>query len=96
MKKRFRVLLLPQEYPIAMQVRLISALAALHNILRIYDLDDKIIDEDYIPDVCDGSQMYSEGIVRTLSTEERGRAAKCRDDIAEAMWKDYMVQSRRR
>jgi len=70
MKKHFWVLLLPQEYPITMQVRLISALAALHNILWIYDLDDKIIDEDYILDVCDGSQMYSEGIECMLSTEE--------------------------
>jgi len=70
MKKRFRVLLLPQEYPIAMQVCLISALTALHNILQIYDPDDKIIDEDYILDVCNGSQTYSEGIEHTLSTEE--------------------------
>jgi hypothetical protein len=94
MKKRLRVLLLRQEYPTKMQVRLVSALAALHNILRIYDPDDRVIDDDFIPDVCDNSQVYSERIERTLSAEERGRATKRRDDIAQAMWRDYMAQSR--
>ena len=68
MKKCFQVLLLLKEYPITMQVCLISALAALYNILWIYDPDDKIINEDYKPDGCDDSQMYSEGIECTLST----------------------------
>ena len=72
MKKRFRVLLLPQEYPIEMQVRLVSALAALHNIIRVYDPDDRVIDDDYIPDVRNSSQTYGEGIERTISAEERG------------------------
>ena len=68
MKKCFQVLLLLKEYPITMQVCLISALAALYNILWIYDPDDKIINEDYILDGCDDSQIYSEGIECTLST----------------------------
>jgi len=93
MKKRFWVLLLPQEYPIEMQVCLVPTLTVLHNIIWVYDPNDKVIDEDFIPDTCNDSQTYSEGIEHSLSAEERGRAAKCRDDIAQVMWRDYMVQS---
>jgi len=70
MKKRFQVLLLPQEYLIEMQVHLVPALAVLHNIIWVYDPDDKVINEDFIPDTRDDSQTYSEGIERSLSAEE--------------------------
>jgi hypothetical protein len=70
MKKHFQVLLLPQEYPIEMQVCLVPALAVLHNILWVYNPDDRVIDEDFIPDTHDNSQTYSEGIECSLSVEE--------------------------
>jgi hypothetical protein len=75
---------------------LVPALAVLHNILQVYDPDDRVIDEDFIPDTCDNSQTYSKGIECSLSAEERGRAAKHRDDIMQAMWNNYVVQSHRR
>jgi hypothetical protein len=70
MKKHFWVLVLPQEYPIKMQVRLVPVLAVLHNILQVYDSNDRVIDEDFIPDTHNNSQTYSEGIERSLSVEE--------------------------
>jgi len=70
MKKQFWVLLLPQEYPIEMQVHLVPALAVLHNIIRVYDPDDKVINEDFISDTHNDSQTYSEGIKHSLSAEE--------------------------
>ena len=76
-----------------MQVHLVPALAVLHNIIWVYDPNDKVIDEDFIPDMCNDSQIYSEGIECSLSAEERGRATKHRDNIAQAMWRDYVVQS---
>jgi len=92
-KKQFQVLLLSQEYLIKMQVCLVPTLAVLHNIIQVYDPNDKVIDEDFIPDTRDDSQTYSEGIERSLSAEEQGRATKHRDDIAQVMWRDYVVQS---
>jgi len=76
-----------------MQVRLVPILAVLHNIIWVYDPDDKVINEDFIPDTCNDSQTYSEGIECSLSAEEQGRAAKHRDNIAQVMWRDYVVQS---
>jgi hypothetical protein len=70
MKKCFQVLLLPQEYLIEMQVCLVPMLAVLYNILWVYDPNDRVIDEDFIPDTCDNSQTYSEGIECSLSAEE--------------------------
>ena len=49
MKKRFRVLLLPQEYPIVTQVQLVSALAVVHNFIRLFDPRDKELNDKQIP-----------------------------------------------
>src|ERR1700731_2614135 len=39
-KKRFKVLVIPQEYNIKTQAKLVSALAVLHNFIRIHDPED--------------------------------------------------------
>jgi hypothetical protein len=49
MKKHFRVLLLPQEYPIEVQVQLVSALVVMHNFIRVFDPRDEELNENHIP-----------------------------------------------
>ena len=47
LKKCFKVLLLPQAYPLESQACLVSALAVVHNFILIHDLsNNEFIDDD--------------------------------------------------
>jgi hypothetical protein len=94
MKKRFRVLLLAQEYPIEAQVQLVSALVVVHNYIRIFDPRDKELNEKHIPR--ENSENTMTDIERVRVADEQGKAARCREEIMQAMWKDYEARSRRR
>jgi hypothetical protein len=86
LKKRFKVLLFAQPYSLHDQARLASALAVVHNFIMIHNPSDS----DFIED--DGNQVQGE-IRRVeehvISQEERGRAAERREQIAQAMWRNY-------
>jgi hypothetical protein len=86
LKKRFKILSFAQPYSLHNQARLPSALAVIHNFIMIYDPSD----DDFVED--DGNQVQGE-IRRTeehvISQEERGRAAERREQIAQAMWRNY-------
>ena len=91
MKKRFRVLLLPQEYPIVTQVQLVSALAVVHNFIRLFDPRDKELNDKQIPqETSENSMMDTE---RIGLADDRGNASRHREEIAQAMWRDYKARS---
>ena len=97
LKKRFKVLLLAQEYSFATQAQIVPALAALHNFILIHDPSD--ISEDRLdtepePNTDrDDTWSRNQGAV---SQEERTRAAERRERIALAMWEDYIARRSRR
>jgi hypothetical protein len=95
MKKRFRVLLLAQEYSFATQAQIIPALAVLHNFISLHDpgkTSELELELETGSDADDAWSIHQAAIPR----EERTRAAKHRDRIASEMWKDYTARHRNR
>jgi hypothetical protein len=97
LKKRFKVLLLAQEYSLASQTQIVSALAALHNFIvihnpgEIFQPDDEVgMDLDL--DLEDSQSSHQAAVSR----EEQTRAALHRDSIAKAMWEKYVLRLARR
>jgi hypothetical protein len=90
LKKRFRVIVSAPAYDCSFQARLIQALIAIHNFIRIHDPSD-----EPNPDAEDPAQDGGEDAGRAgelqkhISVVERNRAAARRDQIAKAMWQDY-------
>lgn len=81
------MLVVPQEYSLEFQARLVSALAVIHNFIRIHDPGD--IEEDSEDEGEDTSYTNTQINERNLPADERGRAGERRERIAHAMWKDY-------
>ena len=46
-KKRFRILHLGSEFPMHIQAQLPAALAAIHNFIRLHDLEDGDLDGSF-------------------------------------------------
>ena len=84
-----------QEYPLRSQAQLVSALAVVHNLIRIHDPDDLPEDKD---DKDEGREEDRDiGTLQgNITTNERERAVEHRDEIAQAMWADYERRGRRR
>ena len=98
-KRRFKVLVIAQEYSPEMQSRLISGLAVIHNFIRAYDPSD--LPEDSEMETVTGLSGEVERMTANLAdqavgSEERNRAAERRDTIALAMWDDYQRNQRGR
>jgi hypothetical protein len=98
LKRRFKVLTAAQEYPIDFQARLVSALAVIHNFIRIHDprepedeYDDEPEDEDNTED--EGNPGDNMANSSTVHGAERGRAADRRERIAQNMWRDYQIHA---
>ena len=98
-KRRFKVLVIAQEYSLETQSQLISGLAVLHNFIRIHDptdtLDEDLAEEEPTnqdPGSIDNSNLRE----RALGNEERERAAERREAIARAMWQDYQHKRQRK
>ena len=68
-----------------------SALAVIHNFIRIHDPSDISLDEDEDEDFqqTDGQADQADQSGRLDQADERGYAADRRDQIARAMWRDY-------
>ena len=93
LKKRFKVLLLAQEYSLASQAQIVPALAALHNFIVTHDPSEISLQEvETEPNADDVWSTYQAAIPR----EERTRAGQRRDNIALAMWEEYNARSSRR
>ncbi|KAF8480170.1 hypothetical protein DFH94DRAFT_630753 [Russula ochroleuca] len=92
-KRCFSVLGHPQEYLLDDQVCLVSALAVIHNFIRVYNLNDIAKDLDdsegnQTPGENERQEPQDEHVRPTLA-DKQGHAAECRDQITCAMWRDY-------
>jgi hypothetical protein len=83
------VLTAAQEYPLKDQAHLVSALAVVHNFIRIHDPNDIPLAEDEEDQQANGQADQAN---QTHPVDKRGRAAERRDRIARAMWRDYRHQ----
>jgi hypothetical protein len=93
LKKRFKVLLLAQEYSLATQTQIVPALAALHNFIIIHDPSE--ISEHEVETEPNADDAWSNDQA-AVPDEERTRAAARRDSIATAMWEEYVSRLARR
>ena len=98
-KRRFKVLMIAQEYSPEMQLQLISGLAVIHNFICTYDPSN--LPEDSEMEMATGlsgevERMTANLADQAISSEERNQAAECRDTIALAMWDDYQCNQRGR
>jgi hypothetical protein len=86
--------LVAQEYPFATQTQIISAVALLHNFIIMNDPDEISILDDIEPEASlDDSWSLHQS---TVPHDERTRAARRRDRIADEMWTDYNARPARR
>jgi hypothetical protein len=90
LKKRFRIIAEANDYPMEMQAKLMPALCALHNFIRIYDpADDMDITEEEIESAVSQEQPASGTYHSGIAAAETARAAERRDQIAQQMWASY-------
>ena len=95
LKRRFRILILPPEFSMKIQVKIPPALCALHNFIRKYDpseigeLTDDDDNSDSDIDCFPGPQRFGLLAETLVTRDSRRTAEQLRDDIAEAMWTDY-------
>ncbi|KAH9175876.1 hypothetical protein EDB89DRAFT_1847070, partial [Lactarius sanguifluus] len=90
MKRRFKVLAVAQEYSSQTQAQLVGALAVLHNFIRIHNPTDIIYGDDDPQEDEDGPRQGN------IGRQERQRVDNRRERIAQEMWDDYVVHTRRR
>lgn len=101
-KRRFKVLVVAQEYSPETQSQLISGLAVIHNFIRAYDpadiLDDTEMETATGPneETAQMERRTAKLAERDVGSEERNRAAERRDAIALAMWNEYRRRHRGR
>ena len=93
-KRRFQVLISSPEYPIETQVRLVPALAALHNFISIYDPVEEF-DDISTPLGADNADDQTQ-LQHDYTDGEQAEATNFRNQIAEHMWVDYQRELRRR
>jgi fumarylacetoacetate (FAA) hydrolase family protein len=78
------------EYSLAKQAKLVNAICALHNFIRAYDPEDG--DDINLTEVERASlQHLREDFAVDVSVIEREEASKRRDQIAKAMWEQYVA-----
>lgn len=102
LKRKWKILKEPAEFPINTQLKIVLALTAVHNFIKNMNSED----EDFIFSAAEnielsarhvdeeGAQLLAEG--RTLSAQQKAvslRWAKRRDRIAQAVWDDWKSQS---
>lgn len=99
-KKRFKIVREDNYYPMATQVKLIPALCALHNFIRLQDPADEMeITQEELDEMLEeeratrGNEGASQG---GSAAAESDRASQRRDDIAHAIWIQYCEYSERR
>lgn len=96
-KKCWTILILPPKYDMSLQARIPAALAALHNF--ILDNDTKEHVEKDIVDPIPGCHLNPKELLTTqgeLSVERRSDVElevgwNLHEDIAKAMWDDYVL-----
>ncbi|EJD45179.1 transposase [Auricularia subglabra TFB-10046 SS5] len=94
MKKRYAVLREGSAWPVETEAALFPALCAIHNFICIHNLQDMGEDDDdeietRLPDAPGAAAGELGG---SVSAAEKRRANARRDDIAMAMWNDYVAR----
>ena len=98
-----RLHVVPQEYSLEHQARLVSVLAVIHNFIHIHNpRDNDYIDEDEGVVAMENTTQKDEGSDVGLGSEsegdypagEQGCATECREQIARRMWRDYKNSQR--
>jgi DDE superfamily endonuclease len=90
LKKRFKVLLLAQEYSFATQAQIVPAVAALHNFILAHNPNEELTTEDETEPNVD-NEDDDQGIHQAaVPYNERTRAGERRDRMAMEMWEDYI------
>jgi hypothetical protein len=110
-KWRFPILKHGSEYSPAVQASLIVAYLLVHNFVHIHDSEDvdpemqRYMDElntsDTSPSVSDGAiddgdEEDEEADWGALTSEDRNSAEEQQDQIAKAMWQDYITELQQR
>jgi hypothetical protein len=86
-KRRFRIFDKAPEYSSDIQVKLILALAGLHNYIR----EAEGATEDDLESYLDENMEESENPIRPIQDGGSAAMNRLRDQIAEDMWKDYQA-----
>jgi hypothetical protein len=86
-KRRFRLMVAAPEYSLETQTKIIPALCALHNFIRVYNPDEDMGVEELSARAPRRSQedFSHQGV----SAQEKARANTKRDVIAKEMWAQY-------
>ena len=79
------------EYSVEVQAKIVLALCALHNFIRIHDQDDLFSEEEELETTRTAPERQPEDYRGYISEEERSRASTKRDEIAHAMWAQYVA-----
>ncbi|KAJ3019577.1 hypothetical protein NUW54_g43 [Trametes sanguinea] len=88
LKRRFRILTIPCKFSMSVQARILPALCAIHNFIRIHDSEEI---NDFPTDFYDPSPGERNGNLGdgAASADERERAAEIQDQIAAEMWQEH-------
>ena len=94
-KRKFRILRSAPEYSSETQAKLVTALGAIFNFIRVHDPGD-INNYDDIQSVqasasTPGSQVACGSLSTYVSSAEKQRADSRRERIAQAMWEQYQM-----
>lgn len=90
MKQRFRIMVAAPEYSLGKQAKLVNAICALHNFVQAYDPEDG--NDINIAEVERASpQHLREDFAVDVSRAEQEEASERQDQIAKAMWEQYIA-----
>lgn len=90
LKRRFRLMVAAPEYSSEVQAKIVHALCALHNFIRIHDPDD--LDASTQEELARVPQdPIAADFGGTISAGEQRQATSRRDRIAMAMWEEYVA-----
>jgi hypothetical protein len=101
MKRQWRILQIPPEYDMEIRALIPLALCALHNFIQDEDFNAEIPEIFHTDDIngaaaanlVQGSNAHGELADRPPSTAEKRRADACHNEIAAAMWADYVAEN---
>jgi hypothetical protein len=90
LKHRFRILILSPKYNLRVQAQIPAALCAIHNFIRLHDLDEgPLPGVDGASDKDTSSQAEQPDLDAVVGQDTASEMSSMRDQIAEAMWDQY-------
>lgn len=91
-KRRFRLMVAAPEYSPDIQAKVVLALCALHNFIRVHNPDD-LDDRDWQEEIERQPPMPTADDLRNrVNQAERDRAIAKREQVAHDMWSDYVLR----